>query len=138
MQIIIKGTKIELTRALKDFVEEKVKDLEKFFEFKVKQNFEVKAFVEIGKTSKRHRKGDIFFAECQIFLPGEGVRAVAEREDLKLAICEVKDKLQIQLKKYKDIQMEKIARGKRRIKKDLKISKHARFYRKGRLREEGI
>lgn len=138
MQIIIKGTKIELTMALKDFVEEKVRDLEKFFEFKVKQNFEVKAFVEIGKTSKRHRKGDIFFAECQIFLPGEGVRAVAEREDLKLAICEVKDKLQIQLKKYKNIQMEKIVRGRRRIKKDLKISKHARFYRKGRLREEGI
>ena len=138
MQIIIKGTKIELTKALKDFVEEKVRDLEKFFEFKVKQNFEVKAFVEIGKTSKRHRKGDIFFAECQIFLPGEGVRAVAEREDLKLAICEVKDKLQIQLKKYKNIQMEKIVRGRRRIKKDLKISKHARFYRKGRLREEGI
>lgn len=138
MQIIIKGTKIKLTQTLKDFIEEKIKDLEKLFEYKVKQGFEVKAFVEVGKTSKHHRKGDVFFAECQIFLPGKGVRAVAEREDLKLAICEVKDELQIQLKKYKNIQMEKIARGKRRIKKDLKISKQARFYRKGRLREEGI
>jgi len=116
MQIIIKGTKIELTKTLKDFVEEKVKDLEKFFEFKIKQDFEVKAFVEIGKTSKRHRKGDIFFAECQIFLPGNGVRAVAEREDLKLAICEVKDELQVQLKKYKEIQKEKIIKEKRKIK----------------------
>lgn len=116
MQIIIKGTKIELTKTLKDFVEEKVKDLEKFFEFKIKQDFEVKAFVEIGKTSERHRKGDIFFAECQIFLPGNGVRAVAEREDLKLAICEVKDELQVQLKKYKEIQKEKIIKEKRKIK----------------------
>ena len=116
MQIIIKGTKIELTKALKDFVEEKIKDLEKFFEFKINKDFEVKAFVEIGKTSKRHRKGDIFFAECQIFLLGKGVRAVAEREDLKLAICEVKDELQTQLKKYKEIQKEKIIKEKRKIK----------------------
>jgi len=116
MQIIIKGTKIKLTKTLKDFVEEKIRDLEKFFEFKIKQNFEVKAFVEIGKTSKRHRKGDIFFAECQIFLPGKGVRAAAEREDLKLAICEVKDELQVQLKKYREIRMEKLIKEKRKIK----------------------
>jgi len=101
MQIIIKGTKIKLTKILKDFIEEKIKDLEKLFKSKVKRDFEIKAFVEIGKISRHHRKGEVFFAECQIFLPGEGVRAVAEREDLKLAICEVKDELQVQLKKYK-------------------------------------
>jgi ribosomal subunit interface protein len=107
MKIIIKGAKIKLTPILKDFVEEKITDLEKLFESKVKRDFEVRAFVEIGKTSEHHRKGDIFFAECQIFLPGKGVRAVAEKEDLKLAICEVKDQLQVQLKKYKEIQEEK-------------------------------
>ena len=101
MQIIIKATKIKLTKILKDFVEEKIRDLEKLFKSKLKPDFEIKVFVEIGKTSRHHRKGEVFFAEGQIFLPGEGVRAVAEREDLKLAICEVKDKLQIQLKKYK-------------------------------------
>jgi ribosomal subunit interface protein len=107
MNIIIKGAKIELTPSLKDFIEEKITDLEKLFGSNIKRDFEVKAFVEIGKTSGHHRKGDIFFAECQIFLPGKGVRAVAEKEDLKLAICEVKDQLQVQLKKYKEIQEEK-------------------------------
>ena len=107
IKIIIKGAKIKLTPILKDFVEEKITDLEKLFESNIKRDFEVKAFVEIGKTSEHHRKGDIFFAECQIFLPGKGVRAVAEKEDLKLAICEVKDQLQVQLKKYKEIQEEK-------------------------------
>lgn len=138
MKIIIKGTKIKLTQSLKDFIEEKIRDLEKIFKFKVKENFEVKAFIEIGKLSKHHQSGDVFYAECQILLPGRGVRSVAEKEDLKLAICEVKDELQRQLKKYKKAQMQKTARGKRRIKKDLKLSKGARFYRKGRLREEGI
>ena len=107
MKIIIKGAKIKLTPILKDFVEEKITDLEKLFESNIKRDFEVKAFVEIGKTSEHHRKGDIFFAECQIFLPGKGVRAVAKKEDLKLAICEVKDQLQVQLKKYKEIKEEK-------------------------------
>jgi len=138
MEIIIKGTKIKLTESLKDFIEEKIRDLEKFFEFKVKEDFEVKAFIEIGKLSKHHRRGDVFCAECQIFLPGKGVRSVAEKEDLKLAICEVRDELQRQLEKYKKAQMQKTARGKRRIKKDLKLSREARFYRKGRILEEGI
>jgi len=42
------------------------------------------------------------------------------------------------LEKYKKAQMQKTARGKRRIKKDLKLSRGARFYRKGRILEEGI
>ena len=138
MKIIIKGTKIKLTQSLKDFIEEKIGGLEKFFKFKVKEDFEIKAFVEIGKLSKHHRRGDVFYAECQILLPKKGVRFVAERENLELAICEVKDGLQDQLKKYRKAEMQKIARGKRRIKKDLKLSKGARFYRKGRILEEGI
>ena len=138
MKIIIKGIRIKLTQGLKDFIEEKIRGLEKFFKFKVKEDFEIKAFVEIGKLSKHHRRGDIFYAECQILLPKKGVRFAAEREDLKLAICEVKDGLQDQLKKYRKAEMQKIARGKRRIKKDLKLSKGARFYRKGRILEEGI
>jgi putative sigma-54 modulation protein len=120
MEIIIKGTNIKLTESLKDFIEEKIRDLEKFFEFKVKENFEVKAFIEIGKLSKHHRRGDVFYAECQIFLPGKGVRSVAEKEDLKSAICDVKDELQRQLKKYKKVQIQKTTTGQRRIKKNLK------------------
>jgi len=154
MKIIIKGIRVKLTQGLKNFIEEKIRGLEKFFKFKVKEDFEIKAFVEIGKLSKHHRTGDIFYAECQIFLPKKGVRFAAEREDLKLAICEVrfaaeredlklaicevKDGLQDQLKKYRKAEMQKITRGKRRIKKDLKLSKGARFYRKGRILEEGI
>jgi ribosomal subunit interface protein len=138
MKIIIKGIRIKLTQGLKNFIEEKIGGLEKFFKFKVKEDFEIKAFVEIGKLSKHHRRGDVFYAECQILLPKKGVRFAAEKGDLKLAICEVKDGLQDQLKKYRKAEMQKITRGKRRIKKDLKLSRGARFYRKGRILEEGI
>lgn len=145
MKIIIKATNIKLTESLKSFVEEKIGELDKFLEDILRKvdvfngrEPRAEAYVEIGKPSRHHRKGDVFYAECQIPLPGKGVRSEAEREDLKLAICEVKDELQRLLKKYKKAQVQKAERIQRRIKKDLKLSKRARFYRKGRIREEGL
>ena len=118
MRIIIKATNIELTRSLRDFVEEKISELEKFLE----DILVTEAFVEVGKPSRHHRKGDVFYAECQISLPGKGVRATAERENLREAICEIKDELQRQLKKYKRGQKAQQERTQRKIKKDIKLS----------------
>ncbi len=145
MRIVIKATGIKLTDGLRVLVREKISDLEKFLEEILKREDvfngrepRTEAFVEIGKPSGHHRKGDVFYAECQIPLPGKGVRAVAKRENLKLALTEVKDELQRQLKKYKESQKARLERNQRKLKKDLKIAEDARFHRKGRQREEGI
>ena len=145
MKIIIKATNIKLTRSLRDFIEEKIGGLEKFLEdiltkidvFDGKKP-RAECFIEIGKPSRHHRKGNVFYAEAQIPLPGKGVRSEAEREDLREAICEVKDELQRLLKKYKARQAAQQERQLRKTKKDIKLSKQARFYRKGRIREEGL
>jgi ribosomal subunit interface protein len=145
MRIIIKATNIKLTQGLRNFIKEKIGELEKFLEDLLKKEdiFDgrkprTEAFVEVGKPSKHHRKGNVFYAECQIPLPGGGVRSEAQKEDLRLAICEVKDELQRLLKKYKGSQKIKKERWRRKIKKDLKVAESARFYKKGRIREEGI
>lgn len=145
MRIIIKATNIKLSESLKSFIIQKFEELEKFLEDILKkqdilngQKPRTQAFVEVGKPSYHHRKGNIFYAEAQIPLPGKGVRSTAEREDLREAIVEVKDELQRLLKKYKKSQVQKTERAQRKMKKDLKLSKAARFYRKGRIREEGI
>jgi len=97
MQIDIKGTNLELTQAIKDYINEKIGGLEKFFD----QILEAR--VEVGLTSKHHQKGKIFRAEANLEVPQKHIiRAEAEREDLYMAINEVKDELQIQLKKYKE------------------------------------
>ena len=70
--------------------------------------------------------------------PGKSIRATVKSNDLRSAIVQVKDELQRQLKEYREKIAAKIKRGERRFKKDLKISSEARFYRKGRIREEGI
>lgn len=145
MRLIIKATNIKLTESLRSFINQKFGELEKFLEDILKkqdifdgQKPRAKAFVEIGKPSYHHHKGNVFYAEAQIPLPGKGVRSTAKREDLREAIVEVKDELQRLLKKYKKSQIQKAERSQRKIKKDLKLSKAARFYRKGRIREEGI
>jgi len=149
MKIIIKTTNIKLTQALRKYIEEKLNSLEKFAKiFQSEKYFNhffgrgkprVEAWVEIGKTTLHHRKGKIFWAECQIRFPKKSLRSTAQSKDLKLAITEVKDELQRELKQYKE---KIIAITKRRIrafKKELELSPKARFYKKSeRIREEGI
>ncbi len=134
MRVIIKATNIKLSESLKSFIIQKFRELEKFLE----GILVIKAYVEVGKPSYHHQKGNVFYAEAQIPLPGKGVRSTAEGKDLRMVIVEVKDELQRLLEKYKKSQIQKTERAQRKIKKDLKLSPHARFYRKGRIREEGI
>lgn len=119
MKINIKATNLKLTPSLKNYIEGKINDLEKFipqireenyFSGKGKPPFE--AWVEVGKTTGHHYKGKIFRAECQIRLPGKSLRSESVKEDLRLAVDEVKDELQREIKKYrlvKDSKFKKFA-----------------------------
>jgi len=153
MKIIIKTKNLKLNQALKNFIEEKINSLEKFsnigrWEGGVQKEYfnnffgkgkpRVETWVEIGRTTLHHKKGPVFWVECQMHLPGKSIRSTAQSKDLKLSIIEVKDELQRELKEYKT---KLIAQTKRRtgvFKKELRLSPQARFYRKGRIKEEGI
>jgi len=120
MKIIIKTKNLKLNQALKNFIEEKINSLEKFSNIFQKEYFDnffgkgkprVEAWVEIGRTTLHHKKGPVFWAECQMRFPKKSLRSVAESEDLRQAINEVKDELQRELKQYKT---KLIARTKRR------------------------
>ena len=149
MKIIFKTKNLKLSQALCQYIREKINSLEKFA--KIFQNEEkyfnhflgkgkprVEAWVEIGKTTLHHQKGPYFWAECQMRLPGKSIRSTAQSENLRLAITEVKDELQRELKQYKNKLTTQAKRRARVLKKELRFSPRARFYRKGRIREEGI
>jgi len=154
MKIVIKTTNLKLTKALQEFIEEKINSLEKFcffgspaqipplskkdLDWEGKEKPRIEAWVEIGKESLHHKKGPVFYAECQMRFPKTSLRSVVRRKDLKLAITEVKDELQRELKQYKEKLTALTQRRARVLKKELKLSHAARFYRKGRIREEGI
>ena len=111
MKIVIKTTNLEISQELRDYIQEKINSLEKFAKVFQGKNYyngfftkgkpKVEVWVEVGRTTKHHQKGDIFRAEAQMRLPGKSLRAESEKNNLKLAITEVKDELQLKLKKYK-------------------------------------
>lgn len=99
MQIIIKTKNFELTGALEKFVNDKIGKLEKFAKTLAKDSFDI--FVEIEKESMHHKKGDVFMAEAIIRLPGKSLMAKSHGEDLLKAIIDMKDELEIEIKKHK-------------------------------------
>ena len=71
------------------------------------------AWMEVGKETLHHKKGPFFWAECQMRFPGKSIRSTARAENLELAVNEVKDELQRELKEYKEKIMAKEKRGAR-------------------------
>ena len=111
MKIVIKTKNFRLTKTIKNFIEEKINSLEKFSKIFGKEYYNhffgrgkprAEAWVEVGKETLHHKKGPYFWAECQMRLPGRSLRSTARSNDLKLAIIEIKDELQRELKEYKE------------------------------------
>ncbi len=111
MRIVsLKGTNIELTDAIKTYVEDKVEMLKK-----LTSSFgdAVEMRAEVGKSTNHHAKGPFMRAEMQVHLPGKVVRAVEEAEDLYAAIDKAKDQVRRQIKDYKEKARDAMQRAER-------------------------
>ncbi len=97
MKINIKGTGIELTPSISEYVEKKVSMLEKYLE----AGADVVVQVEVGKSTKHHKHGEVFRAEIHLTGAGHDEYAVSEQADLYAAIDLVKDELAQELTRKK-------------------------------------
>lgn len=115
MQINIKATNMDLTDAIRDYVFEKVGYLEKFL------TTDATAFVEVGKDSNHHNKGeDIYLAEVQIKSKYGNYFNRQYAGDLYAAVDLVKEELQRDISKNKDRRQTLFVRGARSLKKRIK------------------
>jgi len=137
MRIKIKATNLRLTSALRSYVQEKIGGLEKFIQQpESKENLSkkgkdpVEVWVEIGKTTHHHHKGRVFRAEGQVKILGKNIRSESVQEDLHLAIDEVKDELQRELKKFTSKKVSVYKRTARRMKDLVRFSPLARIKRR--------
>ena len=87
---------MELSEAIKDYVNKKILALNKFYNDKI-----IIADVVVGVSSDHHQKGKKFFAECKLDVPGKNLFALKEEETLYKAIDKIRDYLELELKKYK-------------------------------------
>lgn len=96
MKINIKATGIELTQAISNYVYKKVSTVEKYLPAQAgldKNNADIVAQVEVGKSTRHHKAGNIFRAEVHIIGANLDLYAVSEMEDLYVAIDVVKDEI---------------------------------------------
>ncbi|MEK7195744.1 MAG: ribosome-associated translation inhibitor RaiA [Patescibacteria group bacterium] len=100
MKIIIKATDLDLTPALKAYIEEKFNDLDRPLGSLQKDS--IKARVEVGRSTRHHKHGDVFHVDANLDLPHEVLRAEEDTDDAYAAIDAVKDKLKREIEKYKE------------------------------------
>ncbi len=87
----------------------------------------VEAFVEIARTTKHHRHGDVFRAEVNIKIGGKILRAQMQGGDIRVAIDGAREELKMELQKEKGISESKFKRGARILKRLRSISPLAWF-----------
>lgn len=96
MLITIKHKGMELTPAIRQYVEEKMQSLEKYF------NGVWQIDVEVGYANHHHQKGNIYECKAVIQVAGEVMRIEKDAEDLYKAIDKVRDHLRVDLTKWKE------------------------------------
>ncbi len=100
MKVIIKATNLELTEPLKTYIEDKVEGLSKFFPGLDPDA--VKARVEVARSTRHHKRGNVYHVDVNLELPGTVLRAEKDDADIRAAIDAVKDKLKREIDKYKE------------------------------------
>lgn len=111
MTLEIKETRVKLTPILLNYVEKRFASLGHFVK-RYEKKGELKAFIEVAKTTAHHNKGNLFYVEAMVQLPKALVRAEATNEDFGSAVDGAKDILKTELVKYKETHDWKLRRGK--------------------------
>ncbi len=134
MKIDIKSTNLDLTDAIRVYIEDKIGSLDKFTHIFTRNDTlggfgheAVEAYVEIARTTKHHKQGPVFRAEVNLKIGGKILRATKEDWDIRVAIDAVREELKMELQKEKGIHEAKFKRGARIFKRLSSISPLAWF-----------
>src|SRR3989338_1796107 len=117
MRLNVKTTNIQMTPAISGYLDKRLSAFDKFISA---NDQSVKCDVEIGKTTRHHRSGDIFKAEVNLHIAGKDFYAVSERSDLYTAIDEVNDETVRLITQHKDRNTTLMRRGAATVKNILK------------------
>jgi putative sigma-54 modulation protein len=117
MQKNIKATNITITPAIADYIEKRFSAFDKYVN---DETGSARCDVEVGKTTKHHKRGDIFRAEVNLHFSGKSFYAVSEKDDLYAAIDEVRDEVIHSITSYKGRSMAVMRRGALKVKNLLK------------------
>ncbi|MBI5420713.1 MAG: ribosome-associated translation inhibitor RaiA [Parcubacteria group bacterium] len=115
MKIIVSAKNIELTPGLEQYIGEKINGLSKLIRL-YEESGVAEARIEVSKTSRHHKQGEVYYAEANLKLPGSLLRAESTNLDMYSTIDEIKDELARQIKAYKERKSVKRRKGARELK----------------------
>lgn len=101
MNIHILTKNFELTPSIKEYIENKMNSLTKFMKEWIAVD-SVEISFEVGRSTRHHNKGNVYYAEANMKIPGGMIRAEKSADDLRLAIDAVKEILSREIKEYKE------------------------------------
>ena len=90
----------------------------------------------INKISGKHTAGNIWQAKANLSFSGELLRAESVGPRPQSALDKLKDELKREIVRFRGRIRSRLMRGSRQAKKELHLARAARFWRKGRIRDE--
>ena|SRR5665213_2228540 len=99
MKITIKKT-ANFNAEISAYIEEKFSSLAKFIEH-FEEAGEAALHVEVSRTSKHHKNGQVLMTVASLSLPKKVLRAEAYAEDIRTAIDQARNTLRSEIEKYK-------------------------------------
>ena len=99
MKINIKKS-VDLPATIDDYIQTKFSTLTKFVKH-FDETGEAMIWIEISRTTKHHKKGEVFRAAADLRLPKKILRAEAYAENIRTAIDEARNMLRSEIDKYK-------------------------------------
>lgn len=98
MHIQIRAKNLELTPSLSTFVNQKMGKLARM----IKKSADVaEMFVDVERQTHHHKKGDVYWVEANIIIPGKKFFAKAHGDDIHDIIVDMREELQQAIKKFK-------------------------------------
>lgn len=100
MNINIETKNLDITPSLRIYIEKKFSSFTRILE-RFEKNQVLAVWLELERVTRHHKKGDVFRAEVILHLPKKLLRAEGEFSNLRGALDIAKNKLKVELAKYK-------------------------------------
>ena len=137
MKLVVQGVGLSVSASLRKYLEEKlVRPVEKLLARHPAYGASVLT-IELVHGTRHHKKGKVWEAIASLRLPGGRFWKKIAAEDMRAAIDELEAVLRREITQYKERSRSRFMRGARQAKKELRLARSARLYRKGRIRQEG-
>lgn len=137
MRVNIRQKNIEVTSALREYIEEKIiRITERFLQEKASTDLPL-LDVEVERVNAHHRKGNVYRVAIRLCVGGQCFHAASDNTDVRAACDNIEEDLHREMYGRKNRISAMFRRGARVFKKSMRFDPAARFWRKGRIRDEG-